>query len=87
MSDADEVEVRTRFDGAWTGGYELHDADPRDGDPRFKVRRRSDGTVLPGWFEADEIRRQPTASDVVDDFERRLLTDPDTQLPPPAGRG
>ena len=56
MGQADEVEVRTRFDGEWTAGFELHDVEPVAGEPRFRVRRRSDGVVLPDWFSSDDIR-------------------------------
>jgi hypothetical protein len=56
MGAFDEIEVRDRFTGAWSGGFELHDADTADGDERFKVRRRSDGIVLPEWFSAMELR-------------------------------
>lgn len=51
---ADEVEVRTRFCGEWVGGFEIvsHDGDPA----RLRVRRRSDGTVLPGTFAPEEVR-------------------------------
>lgn len=60
MSEVDEVEVRTRFDGHWIGGYELHDVDRGQGEPRFRVRRQSDGRVLPDWFTAHEIRPPQT---------------------------
>ena len=63
MGEYDEIEVRSRYTGDWAGGFELHDADPDDGDPRFKVRRRSDGTVLPDWFDAREIRPPQTPRD------------------------
>ena len=56
MGDFDEIEVRSRFTGDWSGGFELHDAKTVDGDSTFKVRRRSDRTVLPGWFTAFEVR-------------------------------
>lgn len=48
------VEVRTRFDGQWVGGYELAGAG-REG---FKVRRRSDGYEIPRHFESDDVRLQ-----------------------------
>lgn len=87
MGRADEVEVRTRFDGGWISGFELHDVAPEGNAVRFRVRRQSDGIVLPGWFSAAEVRLPQQARDVVDDLERRFLTDPETPLPPPAGEG
>lgn len=47
------VEVRNRFDGSWSRGFEVagHDGDG------YRVRRCSDSSVLPGTFSADEVRR------------------------------
>ena len=50
------VEVRVRFDGSWTAGFEVAAALA----DRYRVRRRSDGTVLPKIFGPDELR--PAAS-------------------------
>lgn len=47
------VEVRTRFDGTWAGGYTLVDV---DADGRHRVRRCSDGAVLPVAFDGSDIR-------------------------------
>jgi hypothetical protein len=47
-----EIEVRSRFDGRWVGGFEIAATD----DDRFLLRRRSDGAVLPVPFPADDIR-------------------------------
>jgi hypothetical protein len=51
---ADEVEVRTRFCGEWVGGFEVIELDEQSDNVR--VRRRSDGTVLPGTFAPHEVR-------------------------------
>ena len=56
MSPQDEVEVRVRYTGEWARGFELHHADLAADEPRFQVRRRSDGSVLPAWFSAEEVR-------------------------------
>jgi len=47
-----EVEVRTRFDGRWSPGFEVV-ALERD---TCTVRRRSDGVVLPTQFGVSEVR-------------------------------
>src|SRR3954452_10266547 len=40
------VEVRSRFEAAWSRGFEV--AEQVDAArPRYKVRRRSDGSILP----------------------------------------
>jgi hypothetical protein len=53
------VEVRSRFDGAWCQGFEVDevvaDADEAGGQVGFRVRRASDGAVLPTLFRADEV--------------------------------
>lgn len=54
-----DVEIRTRFDGKWVGGYEVVETtEPtRPGQrPRVRVRRRADGRVLPATFTPDEVR-------------------------------
>lgn len=53
---AGPVEVRNRFDGRWAGGYDLAEVDVRDGSVHYRVRRCSDGAVIPGWFESEELR-------------------------------
>ena len=47
-----KVEVRNRFDGSWSGGFEVVE----EVDGSYRVRRRSDGAVLPGVFRGDELR-------------------------------
>jgi hypothetical protein len=60
------VEVRSRFESKWTRGFEvadLVDADSeeqgRDGrEPMYKVRRRSDGSILPVPFAEGDLREE-----------------------------
>ena len=52
------VEVRNRFCSAWSGGFEVADATGRG----YRVRRQSDGYVLPAEFGPSELRR-PAARD------------------------
>jgi hypothetical protein len=49
-----EVEVRTHFTARWSGGFEV---DRVVGD-RVRIRRRSDGVVLPVALEVDDVRLQ-----------------------------
>lgn len=48
------VEVKSRFDGHWTRGFELSAVDQAG----YRVRRLSDGSELPAVFAADEIRTE-----------------------------
>ena len=52
MQVGDRVEVHTRFDGSWCGGFEIADL-ARDG---YRVRRISDGALLPGYTSAADLR-------------------------------
>lgn len=71
MSDPDEtpdtahllavgtkVDVRTGFDGNWTNGFAV--ADHHDGG--YRIRRRTDDTVLPSVFDAGQVRRERRSS-------------------------
>lgn len=50
------VEVRNRFDGSWSHGFEVIETCADDaGDHHFRLRRLSDGVVLPVLFSADDI--------------------------------
>jgi hypothetical protein len=53
MDLLDLVEVRTHYTGTWAPGFEIAD-ETCDG---YRVRRVSDGVLLPGHFHSDEIRR------------------------------
>jgi hypothetical protein len=53
------VQVRNRFDGAWTSSpFEV--AETLETSPtevmRYRVRRLSDGVVLPADFAGDDVR-------------------------------
>ena len=56
------VEVRSRFESRWTRGFEV--ADRLDGEcdgagqPMYKVRRRSDGSILPVTFSGADLREE-----------------------------
>jgi hypothetical protein len=52
FSTGTEVEVLTRYERHWATGFEIASVD----DDRIRLRRHSDGAVLPASFRADEIR-------------------------------
>jgi hypothetical protein len=54
LSRGTPVQVRNRFDGAWTHGFEL--ADTGDDASKVRIRRRSDHVVLPARFDWTEVR-------------------------------
>jgi hypothetical protein len=55
-----EIEVRSRFDGTWVRGFEVAEQTAgADRKPAVRLRRRSDGTVLPTLFSLDEVRDIP----------------------------
>ena len=47
------VEVRSRFDKEWTKGFTVAELT----DDGIRVRRRTDGELLPVLFHPDDIRR------------------------------
>lgn len=63
MKVGTRVEVRSQFDRSWASGFEISeivgDLDGADGPgARYKVRRESDGMVLPRIFDWEEVRRE-----------------------------
>ena len=52
--------MRSRFDRRWARGFEV-DAivvEPDERPPGYRIRRRSDGAVLPALFVNDEVREE-----------------------------
>lgn len=67
MEPGTRVEVRSRFDRSWSRGFEIAEVvDAPAGDsgsdegfaPAYRLRRRSDGKVLPVLFPADDVREE-----------------------------
>jgi hypothetical protein len=61
------VEVRSRFDGSWVPGFEVAEVREVGAERLLRVRRCSDGLVLPTNFGPDEVRTpaQTHEADVV----------------------
>jgi hypothetical protein len=57
------VEVRSRFDGRWCGGFEVAEHLPDMGEPQYRLRRLTDGTVLPAVFIHRDLLWDPVTSD------------------------
>jgi hypothetical protein len=56
------VEVRSRFESRWTRGFEVADlvdeSEPGTGAAMYRVRRRSDGSILPVNFAETDLREE-----------------------------
>jgi hypothetical protein len=53
------VEVRSRFDERWTRGFEVSEVlEADEGPPAYRVRRRSDNSILPVTFTDDDLREE-----------------------------
>ena len=52
------VEVRSRFESRWSRGFEVVNCDDAQGDCRYQLRRRSDGSILPVLFDEDDLREE-----------------------------
>lgn len=50
------VAVHCRYDGSWTEGFEVAEAEPMSPAP-YVLRRLSDGIRLPSRFRATEVRQ------------------------------
>jgi hypothetical protein len=55
MRPGTRVEVRSTFDGNWVRGFEVVDTDD---DGNVRLRRLSDGDLLPTAFPKDAVRRE-----------------------------
>jgi len=51
------VEVRSRFEAAWSRGFEVAERVGTES-PRYKLRRRSDGSILPVLFDEIDLREE-----------------------------
>jgi hypothetical protein len=60
MQPGTRIEVRSRFDRRWARGFEVDAcvAEASDRPAGYRVRRRSDGAVLPSLFVDDEVREE-----------------------------
>ena len=54
-----KVEVRSRFDRSWARGFEIAEVV----DAGYRIRRLSDGSILPLDFSADDVRAERKKSD------------------------
>jgi hypothetical protein len=48
------VEVRSRYDGRWNRGFEIAEELGADA---YRLRRLSDGSVLPAEFSPEDLRQ------------------------------
>jgi hypothetical protein len=51
------VRVRTRFDESWSSLLEVAAVAGRERERAYRVRRVSDGTMLPAAYAADDLLR------------------------------
>jgi hypothetical protein len=54
LAPGSRVEVRNRFDGHWAGGFEV----ARSLRGGYRLRRRSDNSILPTTFAVDDVRSE-----------------------------
>jgi hypothetical protein len=54
LAPGTKVDVRNRFQGTWSRGFEI--AEVTDGG--YRLRRMSDGSVLGELFSRDDVRRE-----------------------------
>jgi len=54
------VQVRISYDGSWSNGFEIFSGDR---ERHYRLRRLSDGAVLPTWFSEGNVRATPERRD------------------------
>ena len=54
-----KVEVRSRFERSWARGFEIAEVV----EAGYRIRRLSDGSILPLDFSADDVRAEKKKSD------------------------
>lgn len=58
------VEVRNRFDGSWSDGFEIAEVLGSPRQSSYRIRRLSDGDVLPLLFDEEAVAEvRPSWSD------------------------
>jgi len=58
MTPGSRVEVRSRFERTWARGFEVVEELDDGGELQYRIRRRSDGSVLPAIFVGDDVREE-----------------------------
>jgi len=53
-----KVEVRSNFDRSWARGFEVAEVIEENGETAYRIRRRSDGQILPVTFKEDDLREE-----------------------------
>ena len=56
MEPGSEVEVQSRFNGSWVRGFEIVEVRSQEQPDSLRIRRRSDGAVLPALFSPEQVR-------------------------------
>ena len=59
MEPGTKVEVRSRFERSWARGFEIAEVV----ETGYRIRRLSDGSILPLDFSADDVRAERKTSD------------------------
>ena len=56
LRTGDAIEVRCHFNCSWARGFSVADVVTEDDEVLYRIRRASDGAVLPALFPAAYIR-------------------------------
>jgi hypothetical protein len=58
----DHIEVQCRIEGQWIDGFEVFEIIQENGLRRYRLRRLSDGVVMPVAYAARDVRRKAEAT-------------------------
>ena len=53
-----KVEVRNRFEASWSRGFEVAEIIEAQLGLEYKIKRRSDGSLLPSLFPEEDLREE-----------------------------
>ncbi len=56
--------MQSRFDRAWARGFEVAEEVREGATSQYRVRRRSDGSILPVLFGDHEVREERRKNDM-----------------------
>lgn len=56
LQTGDAIEVRCHFTSSWASGFEVDGVFVEAGEVCYRIRRASDGHVLPAVFPAGQVR-------------------------------
>ncbi len=81
LAPGEPVDVQNRFDGSWCSGFEIAEVLGSPPYWTYRIRRLSDGAVLPRIFDHDAIAESKPATGLPAPVSMRSRAHPSMLLP------